>query len=154
MGHREDIRTYLESLTVEDAIIIDWGSGSKPVQKYINHIGCEFIRIDQNHNDQWPPTFLWDIEKHIVMPYKADCSFCMEVLEHTTDPQMVFQNIYDNLKVGGTLHLSVPFLYPEHGEEDYLRFTRHGLRYYAEQVGFKDINIWEIEQGYLMEATK
>lgn len=150
MAHREDIRAYLEGLTVS-GVVIDWGSGSKPVSKYVKGRAI-FATIDNNPDVK--PDKLHDIQLSIVIDQKADHAFCMEVLEHTTKPQTVLENIYKNLKKDGTLHLSVPFLYPEHGENDYLRFTRHGLRYYAEQAGFKDINIWEITDGFLMEATK
>lgn len=150
MGHREDIRGYLERLTVS-GLVIDWGSGSKPVKKYVKG-NAKFYGIDKNPDVD--PEYLRDIELPTEVGRLADYAFCMEVLEHTTDPLQVLKNIHNNLKVGGVLHLSVPFLYPEHGEEDYLRFTRHGLKYYAGAAGFKDIKVWEIEQGYLMEATK
>lgn len=149
MAHREDIRGYLESLTVS-GLVIDWGSGSKPVSKYVKG-NAKFHTVDKNPLVK--PDTLADIKDR---PYitEADHAFCMEVLEHTTDPLKVFWTLWDNLKDGGILHLSVPFLYPEHGEEDYLRLTRHGLKWFAEQAGFKDVNIWEITDGYLMEATK
>lgn len=151
MGHREDIRAYLEGLEVTGTVI-DWGSGSKPVQKYVKSNNVKFITVDKNPDVN--PDILADIQQQPVFTGEADHAFCMEVLEHTTQPYWVLKYIYDNLKSGGILHLSVPFLYPEHGEEDYLRFTRHGLRYYAKQAGFKDIDIWEIDQGYIMEAVK
>lgn len=151
MAHREDIRGYLESLTVS-GLVIDWGSGSKPVSKYVKG-NAKFHTVDKNPNVN--PDTLTDIEDD-QMDYigAADHAFCMEVLEHTTDPATVLANICYNLKSGGKLHLSVPFLYPEHGEEDYLRFTKHGLRYYAESSELHDINIWEITDGFLMEAVK
>lgn len=149
MGHREDIRAYLESLEVKGKVI-DWGSGSKPVSKYVKG-GTKFYTIDNNRDVL--PDRLHDIQKPITI-FEADHAFCMEVLEHTTDPRTVLFNTWYNLKNGGMLHLSVPFLYPEHGENDFLRLTRYGLRYFAEDVGFRDIKIWEIQQGYLMEAVK
>ena len=151
VAHREDIRAYLEGLTVE-GMVIDWGSGSKPVMKYVNGDKAMFHTIDIN--PQVNPDTLADIQSNTFNTFlKADHAFCMEVLEHTTNPQMVLHNIHHNLREGGRLHLSVPFLYPEHGENDYLRFTRQGLRYYAEEAGFKNIWIWDITDGFLMEAT-
>ncbi len=154
MPHREDIRAFLEGLTFKDSLIIDWGSGSKPVQKYVKHDNCRFIRIDKNDHPEWQPHILANIQSIIDPVEEADAAFCMEVLEHTTNPSQVFKNIRMNLKADGKLYLSVPFMYPEHGEEDYLRFTRFGLKYYATEAGFKDAKVREIEQGYLMEATK
>lgn len=151
MAHREDIRAYLEGLTIEGQVI-DWGSGSKPVMKYVKGDKAAFHTIDKNPDVK--PDRLADIQRDWINVSRADHAFCMEVLEHTTDPGFVIENIYNNLKLGGVLHLSVPFMYPEHGDEDYLRFTQQGLRYYAGAAGFHEIKVWEIEQGYLMEAVK
>lgn len=154
MGHREDIRAYLEGLTVS-GMVVDWGSGSKPVQKYVKGV-ADFINIDKN--PQTSPDILADIQNPIpsLNPFAiqlADYAFCIEVLEHTTDPLAVLKNIHYNLKTEGKLYLSVPFLYPEHGEEDYLRFTSMGLKYYLEKAGFKDITIKDITDGFWAEAT-
>lgn len=151
MAHREDIRAYLEGLTVSGQVV-DWGSGSKPVSKYVKG-NARFHTVDQNPNVN--PDTLVDIqERGSGYVPEADHAFCMEVLEHTTDPRSVLGNIYDNLSERGYLHLSVPFLYPEHGDNDYLRFTKNGLKYYAQAVGFVEINIWEITDGFIMEARK
>lgn len=136
---------------------MDWGSGSKPVQRYLKDVE-DSIKIDKNPLVE--PDILVDIDRplgYVLNPFmeqQADHAFCMEVLEHTVDPLAVLKNIYDNLKPGGMLHLSVPSLeYPEHGE-DYLRFTKRALEHYASQAGFRNIHIWEIEQGYIMEAVR
>lgn len=153
MAHREDIREFLEALEFDSHTIIDWGSGSKPVERYVKHNNCNFIRVDQNVNPAYPPHYKVDIQKALLIK-QADFAFCIEVLEHTLDPLSVLINIYKNLKPGGTLYLSVPFLYPEHGENDYLRFTRHALKAYTEQAGFKEAFINEITDGFVMEARK
>lgn len=155
MGHREDIRAYLESLEV-NGLAVDWGCGAKPVRRYVKG-NAKWLCIDKNPqvNTTEINFQLHDITEDVITLYDDfDHAFCMEVLEHTTDPLAVLRNIYRNLKEGGVLHLSVPFLYPEHGDEDYLRLTSQGLRYFAEKVGFKEIEINEIEQGFIMKAIK
>lgn len=154
MGHREDIRQYLETESV-GGVVHDWGSGSKPVEKYVRaEPGCEFIRIDKADNDDWPPHYKADIQRPIKIAQRADHAFCMEVLEHTPYPLPVLRNIYANLKKNGSLHLSVPFLYPEHGDADYLRLTRTGLWYYLTDADFREINIIEITEGFIARARK
>lgn len=150
MPHREDIRAYLESLEIEGSVI-DWGSGAKPVRKYLKGDKATFHTID--NNPKCNPDRVWDITKPIDIA-QADHAFCMEVLEHAKDPGAVMENIYHNLRDGGMLHLSVPFLYPVHGDEDYWRFTYMGLELLAERAGFPDVRVWEITDGYLMEAIK
>lgn len=149
MAHREDIRAYLEGLEIEGSVI-DWGCGAKPVMKYVQG-QAEFHTID--NNPKCDPDRVWDITVPVAVG-QADHAFCMEVLEHVKYPDKVLQNIYANLKVGGTLHLSVPFLYPVHGDEDYWRFTHMGLAFLASEAGLKVDRIWEITDGYLMEAYK
>lgn len=147
MGHREDIRAFLENLTVEGEVI-DWGSGSKPVKHYVNG-GAIFHCIDKN--PLVGPDIIVDMTDplNVVM---ADHAFCMEVLEHVEDPRAVINNIYNNLKEGGKLYLSVPFLYPEHGDEDFWRFTKQGLRLLHSE--FSEVKITDIDQGFLVEAIK
>lgn len=152
MPHREDIRAFLENITVTGRVL-DWGSGSKPVSKYVKNQGAKFTTIDKNVHVE--PDILGDVQNpELDIVSSADFAFCMEVLEHTTDPLQVLKNIRMNLKYGGKLYLSVPFLYPEHGDEDYIRLTSRGLRYFASEAGFQDIEIHEITEGFIMEATK
>lgn len=150
MAHREDIRAYLEGLEINGSVI-DWGCGSKPVQRYVPAEGSSFHNID--NNPKCSPHRVHDITIPISV-YEADHAFCMEVLEHVEYPGEVLDNIYSNLKEGGTLHLSVPFMYPVHGEQDYWRFTDQGLTLLAERAGFNKIKVWDIADGYLMEAIK
>lgn len=150
MAHREDIRAYLEGLTVTGQVL-DWGSGSKPVMKYVKGDRAMFHTIDSNPAVN--PDTLTDIQVPIFITW-ADHAFCMEVLEHTLDPLAVLKNIHNNLKDRAMLHLSVPFLYPEHGENDYIRLTKHGLYAFTKMAGFEEVAIWPITDGYLMEAVK
>lgn len=147
MPHREDIRAYLEGLTITGRAI-DWGCGFKPAKRYVKG-DAEFITLD-NNPDCGP-----DIVRDITTPTfirTNDHAFCMEVLEHVKDPKQVMENVYDSLDKGGVLHLSVPGLpFPIHGE-DYWRFTDQGLKLLAEK--FSKVKVWEITEGYLMEAIK
>lgn len=77
-----------------------------------------------------------------VMPGALDSIFCSQVLEHVPDPQRAIDEFYSGLKPGGSMVLSVPHLAYLHNEpHDYLRFTRHGLRYLLERSEFEVIEI-------------
>lgn len=159
MGHREEIRAYLEGLKYAGKTIIDWGSGAKPAFRYIQHSKCKWVCLDKNpdlvpfYRENRIEYLVKDIEDPILLD-KADVCFCMEVLEHVKEPDAVLHNIYYNLNQDGILHLSVPFLYPKHSDEDYWRFTDAGLEVLLERNNFKNIQVTEIELGYLAEATK
>lgn len=65
-----------------------------------------------------------------------DCVFSFEVLEHLPHPQRAMAEMARVLRPGGMLLLTVPHLSRLHEEpHDYFRYTRHGLRVLAEDVG-------------------
>ena len=57
-----------------------------------------------------------------------DCILAIEVFEHLENPALATAEIYRSLKEGGTLIMSVPFMFHIHGDpHDYQRFTAYGL---------------------------
>ena len=155
MAHRESIRQYLEATILpKSAKVVDWGCGTKPVKRYVKHEGATFYGIDKlGHVGA---DLVTDIEAPTVLDKQYDHAFCMEVLEHTKQPEEVLNNIYINLKPNGILHMSVPFLYKVHSEEDYWRFTDQGLVLLLERNGFKvDIIIpTEDNMGWIARARR
>jgi hypothetical protein len=88
---------------------------------------------------------------------------CVSVLEHAKRPWLVAQNIEQLLVVGGTIYLSVPFVWRIHNYPgDYWRFTAEGIKLlfpridwrvlaYAHKELCKDIKIpaqWIDDQLY------
>jgi SAM-dependent methyltransferase len=69
-----------------------------------------------------------------------------EVLEHLHSPQEALDRIHRALERGGTLVLTVPFVFPIHARpNDYYRFTRYGLAHLLrgfEQVTIRERNSW------------
>lgn len=67
-----------------------------------------------------------------ALPIRDGCTdlvLCTETLEHLRDPLRCIHESLRILKPGGTLLLSVPFLYPVHADPfDFQRFTGDGLR--------------------------
>jgi hypothetical protein len=54
---------------------------------------------------------------------------CISVLEHARRPWLLTQNLEQLLQVGGTLHVTVPFVWRVHAyPDDFWRFTAAGLR--------------------------
>ena len=159
MAHREGIREYLKDVQVH-GLVYDWGCGVKPIKNYLTSNQATFINIDKVKHVN--PDYVKDIEELdcVVVNADADFAFCLEVIEHTWNPKQVAQNIYNNLKTGGVLYLSQPFLYPVHKEDDRIRFTHHGLRQLLEEVGFKVLDIHptvgdlDHAEGYIVKAVK
>ena len=75
------------------------------------------------------------------LPFADRCFetvFCAQVLEHVPRPEELLREAFRVLKVGGQIILTVPQTWGLHEEpHDYYRFTRYGLRYMLERVGFQ-----------------
>ena len=134
MAHREGIREYLKNVQVH-GLVYDWGCGTKPIKNKLLPNEAKIIGIDQL--DHVGADIVKNIEACCIeLGELADFAFCLEVLEHTWESNMVISNIYDNLKEGGVLYLSQPFMYEVHKEDDRIRYTYNGLRQLLEEAGF------------------
>lgn len=159
--HREQLKEYLSQIHLKGKRVVDWGSGAKPVQRYLGSvINCHFITIDKNPDiipeRRGDKHYVKDVCDPIYLDSLADVAFCFEVLEHVAYPDELMENIADNLKQGGIVYISAPFMFEIHAEEDYWRYTKHGLRLLLERYYFDSILITELENqsGYIAKAVK
>ncbi len=119
-------------------ILLDIGCGQKP------YVGL--FRAQQHIGIDWPNSLhCQDVVDAFAdaahLPF-ADASFdmvlCTEVLEHLPEPHLAVNEMARVLKSGGTLVLSVPFLFHIHEQPwDYCRFTVYALRYLLEKNHFE-----------------
>lgn len=67
---------------------------------------------------------------------------CISVLEHVLEPQNALKEIFRILKPKGYLLLSVPWIYPYHGEpNDYYRYSLDCLKYLLKKTGFEIVHL-------------
>ena len=64
------------------------------------------------------------------------------MLEHLEEPENAIRECYRVMKTGGYAIYSVPFIWHLHEEpRDFFRYSKYGLQYLFEKVGFEVIEI-------------
>jgi SAM-dependent methyltransferase len=79
-----------------------------------------------------------------VFPFESasfDAVLCNQVLEHVFNPDEFLSEIARVLRPGGTLLLTVPFVWDEHEQPwDYARYSSFGLKALLEKQGFRVVS--------------
>ena len=82
---------------------------------------------------------------------------CLSVLEHSKKPWVLAKNLESMLPIGGTLYLSVPFVWRVHNYPgDYWRFTLEGVRELFTRIQWRKISYAHTsldEKGILPKFT-
>jgi SAM-dependent methyltransferase len=88
-----------------------------------------------------------DIHALPIPDASFDCVFCTGTLEHVRDPWQAVRELNRILKVGGIVHIDVPFIQGYHPDPtDYWRFTLDGLKLLC-------ANFEELEAGVYIGPT-
>ena len=117
--------------------LLDVGCGRKPYELLFRH-ASSYIGVDL-------PQSMHGIQKvdvlasALALPFSSnsfDAALCIEVLEHTTDPQTSIAEIARILCRPGYVMITAPLNAPLHEEpNDYFRFTKYGLKLLIENAG-------------------
>lgn len=137
----DKLRTRLPDLSGR---VVDLGCGVKPFEKDILQYVDEYIGVD------WGNT-LHGIHADVIadlnrqLPIESDVAdhvVSFEVMEHLAEPQIMLSEAFRILRRRGHLTLSVPFQWWVHEAPwDYYRYTRHGLEYLLQKVGFTNVMV-------------
>jgi SAM-dependent methyltransferase len=112
-------------------------------------------RIDQNtiYSINIDPTMkpTWLIEASDIYPIienKFDVIISLNTLEHVFDAECVINKMAYNLRDGGSLHITTPFIFQIHGHPmDYLRLTPQWYEEVAKRNGFSRCEITMLSLG-------
>ncbi|MBD3390047.1 methyltransferase domain-containing protein [Candidatus Micrarchaeota archaeon] len=124
--------------------VLDVGSANSPYKEYFPNITS--LDIDPKSGAD----IICDAENMETLKNESfDLVLCTAVLEHTKKPWRVIDEMKRVLKKGGTIILTVPFMYPLHETpRDYYRFTKYWL---TDQ--FSDFRILELQaNGGILKA--
>jgi len=78
---------------------------------------------------------------------------CVSILEHTQRPWIVSENLQGMLRPGGSIYLTVPFIWRHHGYPfDYWRITHSALPVLFPQIEWK--NVGYLTGGQFIEGPQ
>lgn len=124
--------------------LVDIGCGEKPyvelAKRYVTeHVGVDHEGSIHSHDN------VDLVGGAYAIPAASnyfDTALCTAVLEHLEEPESALRECYRVLKAGGVAIYSVPFIWHLHEEpRDFFRFSKYGLRYLFEKVGFDVLEI-------------
>lgn len=142
MGNEEEIvaslyrialEQWLKTISVDAPVIIDVAAGDRPAMGRIKSCKYkEYYTVDKEK--QYRPNLWHDMnyfKDYTKTPWQkqADVIFCLELAEYLWNPVNAIFTLNNWLRVGGTLYMSFPFIYPHHEpvQHDYLRYTRQWI---------------------------
>ena len=127
-------------------LLLDIGGGdSAPYRHMLN---CE-IYHSINITEEVDPS--WSVEIGEPFPCKPDfydVVLCLNTLEHVYDAAFLLGEASHSLKIGGTIHIATPFLYPVHGcPDDYFRPTPSWYKQTLSKHSFESIQVQPLVWG-------
>lgn len=131
----------MQSLVKGD--LLDVGCGTQPYRPLFKDV-TSYTGIDVINSLHPLPkdTVVYDGQT-VPFPINSfDWAMATEVLEHVRQPDILLRSIYQVLRPGGGLFLSVPFLAGLHEEPyDFRRWTNYGLVDELETAGFEKVEV-------------
>lgn len=127
--------------------VLDLGCGTAPYKNDILESADEYIGVDWKnslHDQRNVDVFANLCERLPFDNNYADTIVSFQVMEHLPEPSYFLSECHRILKGGGSLFITVPFMWHIHEEPfDYYRYTRYGLEYLLRKNGFVNIEIRE-----------
>jgi len=121
--------------------VLDIGAADRWIEPHLKHVK-RYIALDYPATGQElydaQPCLFGSASQLPLQDDSFDTVILLEVLEHLERPHQALKEIQRVLRPGGTLILSLPFLYPVHDAPfDFQRYTRFGLERELKASGFQ-----------------
>lgn len=124
--------------------LLDIGCADKPYALMLAAHVSEHVGLD--HADSLHETTRVDMfgtAYEIPSPDESfDTALCTAVLEHLEEPEAALRECFRVLRADGVAIYTIPHIWHLHEEpRDFYRFTKHGIRYLFEKVGFEIVEL-------------
>lgn len=124
-------------------VVVDIGCGRMPYRELVLGAGASaYIGVDLFGGRYGSPDVPWDGKR---LPFRAASVrgvLATEVLEHVADPEPLLREVHRLLAPGGSLLLTVPFVWPLHDHpDDHHRFTPPALDRLLRHSGFRSVDV-------------
>jgi SAM-dependent methyltransferase len=123
--------------------VLDIGAGDEPYRELFDH--CEYVTVDwanSPHEHASETDVVASADSLPLEDASFDAALCTQVLEHVPAPVEVLREAHRVLRAGGTLLVTVPFVWEEHEKPfDFQRFSSSGVSNALEAAGFADITV-------------
>ncbi len=139
---RRQLEEWLQKQVIKAEAVADVGGRKLPVKDRVKT--WEVQRYDILDLPEYDLNLKWDLTE------LYDIAFCLETFEYIYNPLQAMQNLQRLLKKGGVLYVSFHFIYPQHGHNDYLRYTRMGVERLLQESGF---STWVVRTRKIKHAV-
>ena len=133
--------------------ILDLGGGEKSA--YRSGLPAKLDYSSVNIDPEIEPT--WLVRPGEKLPIENnvfDACLSMNTLEHVYDPKLLVEEIFRTLKPGGSVYISVPWIFRIHGHpDDFTRATPSWWRITLENAGFSSATILPLIWGRYSTAA-
>lgn len=132
------VASFASSLKAE-AQVLDVGCGLQPYKPLFAHARYVGIDVEASGRSEHQKTadLVFDGIHIPLEDASVDAILCTEVLEHAIDPHALVSEMFRTLRPGGTLCITVPFIWGLHElPYDFRRFTPNGLAKLISDIGF------------------
>lgn len=117
--------------------VLDVGCAEQPFRALIESSGQQYVGMDVVQNRMRSVDIVSTLEDAPAPAQAFRVILCTEVVEHVVDIDLAFAGLRRLAATGGTVVMTVPFVFPLHMEPyDFRRLTLHGVRRLAADHGF------------------
>ena len=122
------IRREAARLNGSSRTLLDLGGRGKPYAQLFQGKVTHHLVMDIEPGPS--VDLVGDARRIPIADQSIDVVLCTQVIEHIPEPQAVLLEVHRILRPGGSLILSVPAIFPQHGSPgDYWRYMPQGLEW-------------------------